>query len=147
MMSKAPPRHHWQERLATHWRAAWLAIGLLSALPLVPFANQELLQTRFDFDMRFIIEQQLWKSDPNYRGTPENWTRFAAWLLDSEQLLERTRELRPAMADAIEADYRRDFAFAIGSVIGIYLAMWGLPLSVLYLLGMLAEARINRRSG
>jgi hypothetical protein len=35
-------------------------------------------------------------------------------------------------------------AFALGSVIGIYLAMWGLPFSVLYLLGMLAEARLKR---
>ena len=32
----------------------------------------------------------------------------------------------------------------LGSVIGIYLAMWGLPFSVLYLLGMLAEARLKR---
>lgn len=145
-MSKVPPRQHWQQLLVRHWRTAWLAIGLLSALPLLPLANEELLQVRVDLDTRLIIEQRLWESDPAYRGTPENWTRFAAWLLDSDQLIERTRELRPTAADAIEADYRRDMAFALGSVVGIYLAMWGLPFSVLYLLGMLAEARLKRAS-
>jgi hypothetical protein len=143
-MVKQTPRRSFNALFTAHWRAGWLAIGLLSALPLVPLANEELLQVRVDLDTRLIIEQRLWESDPAYRGTPENWTRFAAWLLDSDQLIERTRELRPAAADAIEADYRRDMAFALGSVIGIYLAMLGLPFSVLYLLGMLVETRIKR---
>lgn len=146
-MAKQRRSRDLKQQFAAHWRAGWLVIGLLSALPLFPLANQELLQVRFDLDTRLIVEQRLWESDPAYRGTAENWTRFAAWLLDSEQLLERARELHPATADAIEADYRRDMAFALGSVIGIYLAMWGLPFSVLYLLGMLAEARLKCASG
>ncbi|NBR29194.1 MAG: hypothetical protein EBT83_12400 [Betaproteobacteria bacterium] len=146
-MAKQARSRNFKALFAAHWRAGWLFIGLLSALPLVPLANQELLQVRFDLDTRLIVEQRLWESDPAYRGTAENWARFAAWLLDSEQLLERARELRPAIADAIEADYRRDLAFALGGVIGIYLAMWGLPFSVLYLFGMLAEARLTRGSG
>ena len=143
-MVKPTPRRRFVELFVAHWRAAWMAIGLLAALPLVPAANQELLQMRVDLDTRLIVEQRLWESDPAYRGTAENWTRFAAWLLDSDQLIERTRELRPATADAVEADYRRDMAFALGGIIGVYLAMWGLPVSVLYLLGMLVEARLKR---
>ena len=143
-MVKPTPRRRFVELFVAHWRAAWMAIGLLAALPLVPAANQELLQMRVDLDTRLIVEQRLWESDPAYRGTAENWTRFAAWLLDSDQLIERTRELRPAAADAIEADYRRDMVFALCGIIGVYLAMWGLPFSVFYLLGMLAEARLKR---
>ena len=143
-MVKPTPRRRFVELFVAHWRAAWMAIGLLAAPPLVPAANQELLQMRVDLDTRLIVEQRLWESDPAYRGTAENWTRFAAWLLDSDQLIERTRELRPAAADTIEADYRRDMVFALGGIIGVYLAMWGLPFSVLYLLGMLVEARLKR---
>lgn len=143
-MVKPTPRRRFVELFVAHWRAAWIAIGLLAALPLVPAANQELLQMRVDLDTRLIVEQRLWESDPAFRGTAETWTRFAAWLLDSDQLIERTRELRPSAADVIEADYRRDMAFALGGIIGVYLAMWGLPFSVLYLLGMLVEARLKR---
>jgi len=146
-MAKPARSRTFKDRFAAHWRISWLVIGILSALPLLPAANQELLQVRFDLDTRLIVEHRLWESDPRYRGTAENWTRFAAWLLDSDQLIERARELHPATADAIEADYRRDMAFALGGVIGTYLAMWGLPFSVLYLLGMFAEARIKPRSG
>ena len=109
--------------------------------PAIYYANQELLQTRLDLDTRLIVEQRLWESDPGYAGSAQNWTRFAAWLLTSEQLLERVRALNPARAESIEEEYRRDATLAFGSVLLRFLAIWGVPVGVAYGLAVMFERR------
>jgi hypothetical protein len=132
--------------LFARWRAAWLAIAVLSAIPTVYFTNQELLQTRLELDTRLIVQYSLWESDPAYRGSSRNWTRFAAWLLDSEQLLERARTLHPAEAASIEEEYRRDALLAYGGVIAEFLGWWGIPLALAYATCLLVERRRTPRS-
>ncbi len=128
------------------WRTIWLIIGALTAAPAIYYANQELLQTRLDLDTRLIVEQRLWESDPGYAGSAQNWTRFAAWLLTSEQLLERVRALNPARAESIEEEYRRDAVLAYGGVIVRYLALWGAPLGIAYVIGFMLERRCFKQS-
>ena len=83
----------------------------------------------------------MWESDPGYAGTAQNWTRFAAWLLSSEQLLERMRVLQPAHAESIEEEYRRDATLALGAVLLRYLAIWGVPIGVAYGIAVLFKRR------
>jgi len=126
---------------AVRWRLWWCALAALAAIPAVYCANRELLQTRLELDTRLIVEQRLWESDPGYAGTAQNWTRFAAWLLSSEQLLERMRVLQPAHAESIEEEYRRDATLALGAVLLRYLAIWGVPIGVAYGVAVLFERR------
>ena len=126
---------------AVRWRLWWCALAALAAIPAVYCANRELLQTRLELDTRLIVEQRLWESDPGYAGTAQNWTRFAAWLLSSEQLLERMRVLQPAHAESIEEEYRRDATLAFGAVLLRYLAIWGVPIGVAYGVAVMLERR------
>jgi hypothetical protein len=128
------------------WRVACLAVALLTALPTAYFANQALLQTRVELHTRLIVQHSLWESDAAYAGSPRDWTRFAAWLLDTEQLLDRVRALHPAEAVAIEEDYRRDTLLAFGSVIARHLAYWAIPLGLALAAGLFAERRQAQRS-
>ena len=126
---------------AVRWRLWWFALAALAAIPAVYCANRELLQTRLELDTRLIVEQRLWESDPGYAGTAQNWTRFAAWRLSSEQLLERMRVLQPAHAESIEEEYRRDATLAFGAVLLRYLAIWGVPIGVAYGVAVMLERR------
>ena len=126
---------------AVRWRLWWFALAALAAIPAVYCANRELLQTRLELDTRLIVEQRLWESDPGYAGTAQNWTRFAAWLLSSDQLLERMRVLQPAHAESIEEEYRRDATLAFGAVLLRYLAIWGVPIGVAYGVAVMLERR------
>ena len=126
---------------AVRWRLWWCALAALAAIPAVYCANRELLQTRLELDTRLIVEQRLWESDPGYAGTAQNWTRFAAWLLSSEQLLERMRVLQPAHAESIAEEYRRDAVLAYGGVIAQYFALWGAPFGIAYVIGFMLERR------
>ncbi len=131
---------------AAIWRRLWLAVAVLTALPVAHHANEALLETRLALDTRLIVEYRLWESDPAYASTPESWTRFAAWLLDHEQLLERARTLHPEQGDAIEEDYHRQRLFAFPGVIVQFLALWGLPLGIAFAAGRLWERRTAPRS-
>lgn len=128
-------------RLRRHWRQLWCALALLTALPTVYIANQALLQTKLELSTRLIVQNSLWESDATYAGKPRDWTRFAAWLLDANQLLERARARHPAQADAIEEDFRRDSLLAFGAVIARYLAWWGIPCGVAFATGIWLERR------
>jgi hypothetical protein len=121
-------------------------VALLTAVPVALHANDALLETQLELDTRLIVEYRLWQTDPAYASTPENWTRFAAWLLDHEQLLERARSLHPDQGDAIEAEYHRHRLFAFAAVLVRYLALWGLPLGLAYAAGYLRERRGTTRS-
>lgn len=137
-------RRHTAPPPPARWRQWWLLCALLAATPTIYFGNQALLQTRLEIDTRLIVNERLWESDPAYRGSPQNWTRFAAWLLDSEQLLERLRQLKPAQAEQIEEEYRRDAMLAYTGVIARYLALWGVPLALVYAALVFVERRRAR---
>lgn len=107
-------------------------LAIASALPAAYYANQELQQVERALHTQMIERYSLWETEPLYRGTPREWTRFAAWLLDADQLMERVRMKHGALADPIEQDFRRDRVFAMGKVVAIYLSGWGIPLALLY---------------
>lgn len=132
--------------LFARWRLLLVLLAVLTALPTAYYANKTLLQTRLELHTRLIVQHGLWESDASYAGSPRDWTRFAAWLLDTGQLLERMRALHPAEAEAIEEEFRRDTLLAYGGVAARYLAMWGIPLALAYAAGWFIERRRMRRS-
>src|SRR5258706_272535 len=123
------------------WQWAWLLLLAISALPTSYYAYQEMQQTERMLRMQLIEHYSLWKTDSLYRGTPQSWTRFAARLLDTDQLIERVRAQQGEVADEIERDFRRDEAFALGKVIGTYLAAWATALGLVYGPGALIAIR------
>jgi len=126
------------------WQWAWLLLAAVS-LPLAAYhAYQESQQVARALRVQLIERYSLWESDPLYRGTPQSWTRFAAWLLDIDQLMERVRAKHGALADQIELDFRRDTALAYGRIIAVYLLGWGAPLGLLYGAGWLYQRRRSR---
>lgn len=142
-MKSAAPR-----RIASlsWWQRAWLVLAAVS-LPLTAYyAWLATEQADRDLRVQLIQRYSLWEADPQYRGTPQAWTRFASFLLNTEQLMERVRAKYGALAEPIELDFRRDKVFAQGRVIVIYLLGWGMPLGVLYAAGLLYERRRARRS-
>jgi hypothetical protein len=128
------------------WQWAWLLLAVVTALPVAYYAYQKLQQTEQVLRMQLIERYSLWETDPLYRGTPQSWTRFAARLLNTEQLMERVRVKHDALADQIEQDFRRDAALARGKVIAIYLSAWGVPLALVYGAGWLIERRRRSQS-
>lgn len=128
------------------WQWAWLLLVAVSALPTAYYAYQELQQTERILRMQLIERYSLWETDPLYRGTPQSWTRFAARLLNTDQLIERVRVKHGALADQIEQDFQRDTALARGRVIAIYLLAWGMPLALVYGAGWLIERRRRSQS-
>jgi hypothetical protein len=132
--------------VSTHWRTIWFAVAVLTAMPTAYHANQALLQTRLELHTRLIVDNSLWESDPFYAGSPRDWTRFAAWLLDTGQLLERLHALHAAEAESIEQEYRRDVLLAFGGVIARFLCWWGVPVALAYAAGRIWQRRQTRRS-
>ena len=123
------------------WRRAWL-IAAAASLPIAAyFAYQDTSVVAQSLRVELIQRYSLWETDPGYRGSPRDWTRFAAWLLSNEQLLERVRAKYGPLSDQIELDFRRDAALAHGRVVLIYALAWGAPLGALYGLGLLLERR------
>ena len=131
-MSEAIPKPSLPARLRRHWRLIWCVFAVLTAAPTVYFANKALLQTKLDMSTRLIVQNSLWESDASYAGKPRDWTRFAAWLLDTEQLLERARALHPAQADTL---------LAFGGVIVRYLAWWGIPCGLAFAISLWLERK------
>ena len=128
------------------WQWAWLLLAAVSALPTAYYAYQELQQTERILRMQLIERYSLWETDPLYRGTPQSWTRFAARLLNTDQLIEHVRVKHGALADQIEQDFRLDTALARGKVIAIYLSAWGVPLALMYSAGWLIDRRRRSQS-
>jgi len=123
------------------WRRLWLFAAAVSLPVAAYFAYQESREVAQSLRVELIQRYSLWETDPAYRGSPRDWTRFAAWLLNNEQLLERARAKYGALADQIELDFRRDAALAFGRVALIYALAWGAPVGMLYGLGLLLERR------
>ena len=118
-----------------------LLVAALSLPAVVYFAYQDATETSRELRIQLIQRYSLWETDPGYRGTPQSWTRFAAWLLDTDQLLERVRATHGEIAEQVEQDFRRDMVLAAGRVVAGYLAAWLLPLAALYGAGLLYRRR------
>ena len=127
------------------WQWAWLLLAAASLPPAAHLAYQDSQQVAEALGAQLIRRYSLWETDPAYRGTPQAWTRFAAWLLDTDQLMERVRSKHGPLAEQIELDYRRDMALAHGKVVLTYLAWWSAPLALLYGLGWFHQQRSARR--
>ncbi len=126
------------------WHAAWLAVALAYAVPLTRVAYERLNEVTHRARERLIVEYRLWELHPEYRGTPQAWTRFAARLLTDNQLLRRLHAAQRELAPEIELDYRRDLTVAQGEVVLTAVAAWALPVGVFYGIGFLVARR--RRS-
>ena len=123
------------------WQLAWLLVAAVSLAPVSYYAYQELQKVQRELRVQLIQRYSLWESDPNYRGTPQAWTRFAAMLLTNGQLMRRVREKHGALTEKIEEDFQRDSALAQGKVIVVYLSGWAIPLALLYGAGWLYQRR------
>ena len=82
--------------------------------------------------MRFIITHRLWELHPEFKGSPETWTSFAARLLTDRQLMVRVNSKYGALAEQIQIEYHRDLTIAQSVVVFRALAVWALPLLTLY---------------
>ncbi|HKA41208.1 MAG TPA: hypothetical protein VKF40_04375 [Burkholderiales bacterium] len=123
------------------WQVTWLIIALAYAGPVIYFTHDHLTEVARQARERLIIEYRLWELHPEYRGTPQSWTRFAARLLNDSQLMWRVRTRYGELATEIELDYQRDLTIARGEVVAAAVAMWGAPVGALYLLGFLMARR------
>ena len=119
---------------------AWLIVAALTLLPAAYFAYLDSGEAARVMRVRLIEHYRLWETAPEYAGTPQAWTRFAAWLLDTDQLMERVRMREGALAEQIEIDYRRDMLLVCGKIIGAYLLAWLTALALLF-----GAARLYRR--
>lgn len=126
------------------WQWTWLVLAIASLLPTAYYAYVESQQVGRALRVQLIESYSLWETDPAYRGTPQAWTRFASFLLDTDQLFDRVRMKHGALAEQIELDFRRDAALAHGKVMVSCLLAWGLPLALLYVVGWLYQHRRSR---
>ena len=62
---------------------AWLIVAALTLLPAAYFAYLDSGEAARVMRVRLIEHYRLWETAPEYAGTPQAWTRFAAWLLDT----------------------------------------------------------------
>lgn len=115
--------------------ALFFVLALAWAVPVVYHAHDRVLQVRQQARAQLIMLHRLWELHPEYRGTAENWTRFASRLLTDRQLMLRVASKYGALSEQIELEYRRDLTIAEGEVFLVALAIWALPLGVLYALG------------
>ncbi len=132
-----------RSRLAA-WQWGLLALAAMSFVPLAWLAYVDTLEAARVARVQLIEHYRLWETAPDYAGSPQAWTRFAAWLLDTDQLMERVREMHGALAEQIELDYRRDLVLVCGRTIGAYLMMWMAPLALLYGVARLHWRRAQR---
>ena len=129
------------KRPIARWQWAWLFAALVSAAPVSYHAYQALQENGRAARMQLIERYSLWESDAQSRASPQAWTRFAARLLNTAQLMQRVREKHGALADQIEQDFEFDTALSHSRIVAVYLAAWGVPLGVLYGVGWLAARR------
>ena len=123
------------------WRVAWLVVAVAYAAPVAYFAYGRLTEVAQRARERLIVEYRLWELHPEYKGSPQAWTRFAARLLTDSQLLRRVRLVERDVATDIELDYRRDLTIAQGEVVLAALAAWAAPMGLIYGIGYLVARR------
>ena len=116
----------------------------MSLVPLAWLAYVDTLEAVRVARVQLIEHYRLWETAPDYAGSPQAWTRFAAWLLDTDQLMERVREMHGALAEQIELDFRRDLVLVCGRTIVVYLLWWLAPLALFYGAARLYQRRAQR---
>ena len=131
-------------RLGSAWQIALIILAVAYAVPLAYVAYNRLGEVARQARERLIVEYRLWELHPEYKGTPQAWTRFASRLLTHGQLLRRVHVKYGALATEIELDYRRDLSVAQGEVVLVVVAAWGIPVGALYGLGILLTRRRRR---
>jgi hypothetical protein len=129
--------------LAWAWKAALFLIAAAYAWPVYWAAEERVQEVTRKQRQQLIVRHQLWELDPEYTGTPQAWTRFAAVLLSDRQLLRRVHRKYGALGRDIELDYRRDLFIAHAEVVLTAAAVWALPLAALYGIGVW----VGRRRG
>ena len=145
MTDAIPSRRDASSRLGTLWQAIVLVVAVIYAAPVAYLAYGRLQEVARQAKERLIVEYRLWELHPEYKGSPQQWTRFASRLLTDGQLLRRVREKNGvALATEIELDYRRDLSVAQGEVVIVALAAWGIPVGALYGIVLLATRRRRR---
>ncbi len=130
-LSHSPPSPH-----AWTWKAALFVIAAVYAWPVYWAAEARVQEVTRKQRLQLIVRHQLWELDPEYAGTPQTWTRFAAILLSDRQLLRRVHRKYGALGRDIELDYRRDLFIAQAEVVLTAGAAWALPLAALYGIGV-----------
>jgi hypothetical protein len=118
------------------WKAALLLIAAAYAWPVYFAAEERVQEVTRKQRQQLIMRHQLWELEPEYAGTPQNWTRFASMLLSDRQLLRRVHRKYGALGRDIELDYRRDLFIAQAEVILTAAAIWAGPLAALYAIGV-----------
>jgi hypothetical protein len=137
---------NWRERIASGGRVRLLQIGIviLAVVTVVPVGvvtYQRVQQVRQDARANFIRLHRLWELHPEFKGTPETWTRFASRLLTDRQIMFRVNAKYGALAEQIELDYRRDLTIAQSEVVFGALGIWALPLLAVYGIGYILIRR------
>jgi hypothetical protein len=131
-------------RRARLWLLAWIMAASAYAVPIAWNAYEELVRVSQKARARLIEHHRLWEMDANFRGKPENWTRFASRLLSDRQLFTRIAMKYGAQADEIEREYRRDLTLARAEVVVVAVALWAGPLAAVYGLIWLLRRRRHR---
>ena len=142
-MLDAAPRRPPRSQLDA-WQWGLLALAVVSFVPLAWLAYVDTLEAARVARVQLIEHYRLWETAPDYAGSPQAWTRFAAWLLDTDQLMERVRVLHGALAEQIETDFRRDLVLVCGRTIVAYLLLWLAPLALFYGVAWLYRRRLRR---
>ena len=128
------------------WRIACIVLAIAYAAPVIYVAESRLTEVTRRAREHLIVQYRLWEMHPEYAGTPQMWTRVAAWVLSDNQLLRRVRARHGAeLAKEIELDYRRDLTLAQLEVVLAAVAAWALPPAGLYGLGLLLVRQRQRR--
>ena len=122
------------------WQLAWILAAVAYAGPLAWNAYEDLVEVNYRSRARLIEQHRLWEVD-NFRGKPQNWTRFASRLLTDQQLLRRVAMKYGPQSEEIEREYRRDLTIARAEVIVVAFVWWAGPLAALYGLVWLARRR------
>jgi len=122
---------NWRRRFFA-WRTAFAALALAAAVPIAFDAYDDLVRVNERARERLALEHRLWELQPGFRGKPETWARFASRLLNDRQLLSRVAAKYGAAAEQIELEYRRDLAIARAEVVVVALAIWAVPLGLVY---------------
>ncbi len=130
-----------RSRLGLSWKIALVILAVAYAAPLAYVAYNRLGEVARQARERLIVQYRLWELHPEYKGTPQAWTRFASRLLTDGQLLRRVRAKYGALGTEIELDYRRDLSVAQGVVVLVAVAAWGIPVGALYGIGILVTRR------
>jgi hypothetical protein len=123
---------------------AWIVAAAAYAAPLAWHAYNEIVLVNQQARARLIQNHRLWEVDPNFRGKPEYWTRFASRLLTDRQIFVRVVMKYGAQSEEIEREYRRDLTIARAEVVVVAFAAWAGPLAAIYGLVWLLRRRRPR---